>query len=991
MKKFITTQIRLMLAGAMVSGIAAQAFAGAGFNSGSLAVVRFGDGTAALGTTGTATFVEERSAQTGSLIGPVLAMPTAVSGSNKRLVNSGSATSEGFLTLSSNGLYLVLAGYDAALGTAGVNSTTGATVNRVIGRITVADGTIDTSTATADMFSGNTIRSGMTDDGTRFWASGGSGGVRYASALGATTTITVNTGNPTNTRVLGILSGQLYVSSASSTFQGVSTVGTGLPTTTGNTITLLPGFPTAAGPSSYDFFFANATTLYVADDRSQASGGGVQKWTLSGGTWSLAYTLQSGITTGCRGLTGLIDQAAGNTVLFATTTQSNNNNLVTIMDSGPTSAFSVLDTAGTNKAFRGLRYLGSPCTAVAISGQPGNQNVEVGSSASFTVATTGTAPVSYRWRRGANPLSNGGNISGANSATLVINPASQADQSDFYNCIVGNGCGTQTSDNASLTVFCNGPNIDTPPSNQSVLVGQPASFSVTASGTASITYQWRRGVTNLSNGGNISGADTATLTIDPTAPADAGNNYNCVLSSPCGSINTGNVTLAVNEPCTAPSIRTQPMNQIANVGGSATFSVTANGTPTLLYQWRRGVTNLSNGGSISGADTASLMIDPVALGDAGIDYNCVITNDCGTITTNDASLTVNVPCDPVMVIGGPGFPTATVGGSASFHVTVSGTPPFNYQWRRGVTNLSDGGNISGSNTFHLLIDPVGLSDAGNDYNCLVTNACGEATTQDGTLTVNCAPIMMTGPSDQVVPYGGNASFMVNVTSGTPPLSYQWRRGLVNLVDGVHYGGVHAPQLFINNVDLSDVGFDYNCVVTDACNNSVASVNASLAVICNAPVIEDQPDNLKVTEGNPAAFHVVATGVAPLSYQWRRGGTDLVNGGNIFGADSPTLLINPASPADAAANYNCLVSSPCGMTPSNDAALIVHPICWADVFPDGGNGVVDIDDLVRVITSWGNCPRSPAPCPADCFPNGGNGVVDIDDLVRVITGWGLCPL
>src|SRR5262249_56714743 len=114
--------------------------------------------------------------------------------------------------------------------------------------------------------------------------------VRFAP-FGVTGTSTQISGTVTNTRVVTIAGGNLYVSSASGAFQGVSKVGSGLPTTTGQTTVLLPGFPTAAGPSAYDHFFADASTLYVADDRAASSGGGNPKRTLRGGTCSLQYTL----------------------------------------------------------------------------------------------------------------------------------------------------------------------------------------------------------------------------------------------------------------------------------------------------------------------------------------------------------------------------------------------------------------------------------------------------------------------------------------------------------------------------------------------------------------------------------------------------------------------------------------------------------------------------------------------------------------------------
>src|SRR5262249_40364219 len=159
-------------------------------------------------------------------------------------------------------------------------------------------------------------------NGTDLWISGtsGGGGIRYAG-LSATTSTSLTT-TPTNIRATNVFNGQLYISSASGTFLGVATVGAGLPNTAGQTTNLLPGFPTTGTLSTYQFAFADASTLYVADDGTAANGGGIQKWTLSGGTWSLAYTLlnNGAATTAVRGLT--VDASGANPVIYATTTTS---------------------------------------------------------------------------------------------------------------------------------------------------------------------------------------------------------------------------------------------------------------------------------------------------------------------------------------------------------------------------------------------------------------------------------------------------------------------------------------------------------------------------------------------------------------------------------------------------------------------------------------------------------------------------------------------
>lgn len=324
---------------------------------GNLVVTRVGDGTAALSNAATAVFLEEYT-KSGALV-QTIAMPTAPAGGNFAMTWSGTATSEGAITQSVDGRYLLLVGYNAAPGTPSVATTASAATARIIGRVALG-GAIDTTTALSDAYTGSNIRSACSTDGSVFWTAGassvtGGGGMRY-SLLGATTSTSLTVVN--NTRVTGIFAGQLYCSSASGTLQGVGAVGVGTPTTTGQTITSLPGFPTASGPSAYDFEFADANTLYVADDRTNGNGG-IQKWTLVGGTWTLQYTLAPATNIGCRSLS--IDVEGGLATIFATAT---NNQVVRVVDAGAGSPFTTLVTGVANTALRGVQSVRTPANIV---------------------------------------------------------------------------------------------------------------------------------------------------------------------------------------------------------------------------------------------------------------------------------------------------------------------------------------------------------------------------------------------------------------------------------------------------------------------------------------------------------------------------------------------------------------------------------------------------------------------------------------------------
>jgi hypothetical protein len=313
---------------------------------------RVGDGTAALTNAATTVFLDEYTA--GGAFVQSIRMPVAVNGSHHILTASGTSSAEGMMTLSTDGNSLVLTGYDKAPGGTNPSADPPATTNRVVGRV-ASNASVDTTTALNDPTTN--IRSAASTNGVDLWLTASGNGSRYAT-LGSTTSTQLAT-TPTNLRATAIFNGQLYVSSATGAFQGISTVGTGLPTTGGQTITLLNGFPTTAGPSPMQFAFFDANTLYVADDRTIASGGGIQKWTQSGGTWTLVNTLNNGLTAGVRGLV-----LTGNaTARIFATTADNPSKLVTVLDDGTaTPPFTILATTEANTAWRGLAF--SPGGAV---------------------------------------------------------------------------------------------------------------------------------------------------------------------------------------------------------------------------------------------------------------------------------------------------------------------------------------------------------------------------------------------------------------------------------------------------------------------------------------------------------------------------------------------------------------------------------------------------------------------------------------------------
>jgi len=177
----------------------------------------------------------------------------------------------------------------------------------------------------------------------------------------------------------------------------------------------------------------------------------------------------------------------------------------------------------------------SSCTTPSITSQPQSQTVCQGSNVTFSVSASGTAPLSYQWKK------NGTNISGATSPTLTLNNVSSSDAGS-YTCVVSNSCGNVTSSSATLTVYPS-TQITSQPTQQTVYVGQNVTFSVTASGN-NLTYQWQKNGTNLTNSTHISGATSSTLQIFNVTTADVGQ-YRCIVTGSCGSATSNAATLDV--------------------------------------------------------------------------------------------------------------------------------------------------------------------------------------------------------------------------------------------------------------------------------------------------------------------------------------------------------------------------------------------------------------------------------------------------------------
>jgi autotransporter passenger strand-loop-strand repeat protein/uncharacterized repeat protein (TIGR03803 family) len=406
----------------------------AAFAAGNLVVSISGDGagTGSYGDNQAAPITLEQFTTTGTYVSQlVLPQTTTVVNGVTEYNISGEygSSSEGTLELSADGHSLVIAGYGvnavtyntggaSVYGNAALAQSTSlqggqyTAVPRVIADIN-ANGTVDTSTALYNIDNTNNPRSVATIDGSSFYIDGQ--GVKgdttqgvFLARDGASSATAIDTS--TDTRTLEIYNGQLYVSRDSTQGTGgtsnISTYGTSLPTGATAPIVLpgisqnvtlsngngnsLNGSTGTVDLSPENFYFANSTTLYIADGGNPKEGtagdGGLQKWSLVNGTWQLDYTLTNGLglianpsistdTAGSTGLIGLTGEVVnGQVELFATNStigDLDQTYLYGITDTlGDTTAaqasgeaFTVLATAAPDTNIRGVAFAPTPYTS----------------------------------------------------------------------------------------------------------------------------------------------------------------------------------------------------------------------------------------------------------------------------------------------------------------------------------------------------------------------------------------------------------------------------------------------------------------------------------------------------------------------------------------------------------------------------------------------------------------------------------------------------
>jgi hypothetical protein len=239
-----------------------------------------------------------------------------------------------------------------------------------------------------------------------------------------------------------------------------------------------------------------------------------------------------------------------------------------------------------------------------IAAQPQDLALPAGSNALFTVGAVGISPMSYQWQY------NGVSLPDATGSNLFLADV-KTSNAGSYSVVVANPAASVVSASAFLTVLAV-PDITTQPSG------------------ATLSYQWRL------NGAPIAGATGTTLTLTNAQPPDAGD-YSAVITNYAGSVTSAVGTLIVLVP---PGVTLQPVSQTVPVGATVSFSVAAEGTIPLNYQWQ------FNGTTLESALSPGLLLTNVQVAQAGV-YLAEISNAAGT--TNSAAALLKVIDQPLLL------------------------------------------------------------------------------------------------------------------------------------------------------------------------------------------------------------------------------------------------------------------------------------------------------------------------------------------------------
>jgi len=450
--------------------------------------------------------------------------------------------------------------------------------------------------------------------------------------------------------------------------------------------------------------------------------------------------------------------------------------------------------------------------------------------------------------------------------------AEQAHVASLSNVGAMTAPGAHTICNIVLGSAAVAPAISSQPSNMAVKAGQTANFWIASTGTAPLTYQWKK------NGAAIAGATSSNYTTAVTAMSDNAAQFTAVVTNSAGTATSKAAVLTVTAPVIAPSITSQPIAQSISAGQAATFSVASTGTAPMTYQWMR------NGSAIGGSVSSSYTTALATSADNGAQFSVVVTNGAGSVSSTSALLTIKAAVPP------PGCLL-----SSANWVNVPLTQVQSGSFRMQFDSTPAASNMDGV---------VGLSS------------------KPAAAYTDLAAAVRFNPGGTIDARNGAAFAAATAISYTPGIVYHF---ILDINVAAH---TYDAYVVINSVQTA-IGSKLAFRTEQVAVASLGYLNGLAAIgsdkICNAaitavpaiaPSITTQPVNTTVTPGQSTTFSVSASGTATLTYQWKK------NGAAISGATSSKYTTAGTTAADNGAQFSVVVSNAAGSATSNNASLTV---------------------------------------------------------------------
>ena len=475
--------------------------------------------------------------------------------------------------------------------------------------------------------------------------------------------------------------------------------------------------------------------------------------------------------------------------------------------------------------------------APVITAQPQSQTAEPGSNATFTVVATGAPTLRYQWRFGATELAN------ATASSLTLTNV-QAFNAGSYAVVITNSAGNVTSTAAILSVGT-APLITAQPQNQSVNAGATASFTVSATGTLPLAYQWRR------NGTNLTAATASNYSQTNVTTNDAGS-YSVVISNAVDVVTSADAVLTVvvdsgtviaqwdfNSPTPDGTTTT---GTLAPSTGSGSASYLGGTKPAGTTDFASGSGSADPNSSDNSAwNTSTYPASSAGNKSAGVKFtastagkqNINIRWDQKQSTTGSKYFRLRYTTNGTDFID---FPTA---------VSVAGTT-----FESKTNSLAGFSSVNDNPNFAFQIVAEFESTAARTANANYVGASGTyastGTARFDMVTIYGNPIptatppnITAQPASQTANQGASATFSVLVT-GTAPLSYQWR------FNSSPIGGATTSAYTRSNIQPTDIG-SYSVVVSNSAG-TVTSSNATLSLLVPAPILVMQSPQVIAVAG-----------------------------------------------------------------------------------------------------------------------------------------------